>query len=467
MERLLGQRLVKDGVITEPQLEEALERQRHRGGRIGANLVALGHMTAEDLEALFKRHKVQPRTIEETGLEASFIADLMLKHILLVRSFNLVQLSQRLKLPVLILDEVVQLLRGERLVEVKGAPGFMRETYDFTMTGLGRKRGGELMELNRYVGPAPVTLEDYSVMVELQTVKNIAVEREHLKRAFSHLVINESLLNHLGLAANAGKASFLYGPPGNGKTTIAETLGKVLPGSVYIPYAVLVEGQVITVFDQVSHIPTAEETAQSADQRWVAVKRPVIITGGELSLKMLDLQFNPVARFFEAPLQMKANNGLFIVDDFGRQQIPPEDLLNRWIVPLERRLDFLSLHTGMKFPVPFDQLTIFATNIEPARLVDEAFLRRIRYKIKIDHPTVKEYEAIFRRVCEANGISFDDDVFECLMRDFYEKLGVKLNACHPRDLVDHIIDSAHYFNVPPRLTKEGIAEAWESYIVPI
>jgi predicted ATPase with chaperone activity len=269
----------------------------------------------------------------------------------------------------------------------------------------------------------------------------------------------------LGPAISSGKAIFIYGPPGNGKTTIAETMGGVLPGTVYMPYSIIVRGEIINIFDPVNHIPAEPEEGHSADRRWLLIRRPVIMAGGELSLRMLDLDFNDIAKFYEAPLQIKANNGLFIVDDFGRQQVEPHSLLNRWIVPLDRRTDFMTLHTGMKFDVPFDQLVIFSTNIEPKKLVDEAFLRRIRYKIKIDHPSAEEYEAIFRRVCEHNGMEFRKDVFDYLMDNYYKRLAIKLNACHPRDIIDHIIDDAHYYDHPPQLTKEGVDAAWKNYFV--
>jgi predicted ATPase with chaperone activity len=233
-----------------------------------------------------------------------------------------------------------------------------------------------------------------------------------------------------------------------------------------VPYSIIVGGQIISTYDSVTHIPVhAEGQDEAVDIRWTLVKRPVVMTGGELTLKMLDLDFNPISKFYEAPLQMKANNGLFIVDDFGRQQVDPQNLLNRWIVPLERRTDFLTLHTGMKFEVPFDQVVIFSTNIEPAKLVDEAFLRRIRYKIKVDHPTAQEYEKIFQKVCEYNGIEFKPEILELLFRNYYKRLGVELNACHPRDIIDQIIDNAHYYNHAPELTKESIEDAWENYFV--
>jgi len=334
------------------------------------------------------------------------------------------------------------------------------------MTGQGKNKATELLDICRYVGPAPVTLRDYTEMVESQTIKNIVVSEESVKEAFSNIIISENLLKRLGPAISSGKAMFIYGPPGNGKTTIAEIIGKVLPGTVYMPYSLIVGGQIICIFDPVSHIPTENgREEETVDQRWVLVRRPAIMTGGELTLKTLDLDFNPIAKYYEASLQMKANNGLFIVDDFGRQQVDPQHLLNRWIVPLERRTDFMTLHTGMKFNIPFDQLVIFSTNIEPKHLVDEAFLRRIRYKIKIDHPLEKEYKAIFKKVCESNGVLFRRDIYDYLMENYYKRLNVKLNACHPRDLIDHIIDDSHYYNQTAQLTKEGIDIAWENYFV--
>ncbi len=466
MTKQIGEKLMEEKVITKEQLEQALQRQRLSGGRVGRNLVELGFVTAEQLGEFFRTFPICPKTVEDTGLELSFISDLMLKHVLFMGEFTLGIISSAVKLPVAIMDAAVEELRREKMIEVKGATHFAKASYQFQITSQGKKRALELLDICAYVGPAPVTLNQYRSLVESQTIKHIVVNEESVKEAFSSLVITEDVMRRLGPAVSSGKAMFIYGPPGNGKTTIAEAIGRVLPGAVHIPYALIVGGQIIRIFDSVTHVALKnEEPVDSMDQRWILVKRPVIMTGGELTLRMLDLDFNAISKFYEAPLQMKANNGLFILDDFGRQQIDPHSLLNRWIVPLERRTDFMTLNTGMKFDIPFDQLVIFSTNIEPRRLVDEAFLRRIRYKIKIDHPSEQAFEAIFRMVCEANGIEYRKPVFSHLMEHYYRRLGVKLNACHPRDIIDHIIDDAHYYNHPPILTNEGIEVAWNNYFV--
>jgi predicted ATPase with chaperone activity len=462
----IGKRLLGAGIITEKELSHALERQQKHGGRLGQNLLALGVIDKETLEKFFEIHPPAPNTVEETGLSLSFIADLVMKHLLSLGEFKLADVADSVRLPISVVDSAIEFLRRDKLVEVKGGTGYATVTYTFKSTETGIKRGNELMELCRYAGPAPVTLDAYSNMVNLQTIKNIVISEESLKRAFSHLVLGEKLLKRLGPAISSGKALFFYGPAGNGKTAIAETIGKVMPDTIYIPYAITVGGQIISLFDPVNHIPVGpDKEVDQIDQRWLRIRRPVVMTGGELTLRMLDLDFNPIAKYYEASLQMKANNGVFIADDFGRQQIEPQRFLNRWIVPLDRRVDFMTLHTGMMFVIPFDMLVVFATNIDPKDLVDDAFLRRIRYKIKIDRPSVEEYEEIFKLVCQSNKIAFNHETFDYLLNNYYRKHDVSLNACHPRDIIDHIVDSARYYNHAPQMTRESVDMAWQNYFV--
>jgi len=461
---------VKEQLVTKMQLREAIKRQRLHGGRLGQNLVALGYISEDQLDSFFKRTPPAPVDVEGTGLDLQFIADLAMKHIISMGEFRLSDLSKSMGLSPAILDEAVALLRREKMVEVRGASQFTRSTFNFIATETGKKYGGELMEICRYAGPAPVVLEDYREMVEHQSIKNISVDDDVVHAAFSQVVISEDMLNRLGPAISSGAPMFVYGPAGNGKTTIAETIGQILPGTVYVPHALYVAGQIITVYDPVNHVtvgslPGEELDQETVDQRWVRVQRPIVITGGELSLRMLDLDFNTIAKFYEAPLQMKANNGLFVIDDFGRQQMDPQSLLNRWIINLDRQIDFMSMHTGMKFEIPFDQVVIFATNLEPKSLVDEAFLRRIRYKIRIDHPTEAQFQEIFQRVCQMNDVSFRPEVFEHLLQHWYRRNNLAFNACHPRDLVDHIIDMARFFKERPEMTRDAIDRACENYFV--
>jgi len=466
MNILFGERLIQKNRITEEQLQKALERQRLQGGRLGHNMVALGYVSEEDIDSFFRVHPEIPETVEDTGLDFSFIVDLVMKHALNMGEFTIPALGARIKLPNPLVDEAIERLRKNRMVSVIGADGLSKLSYRLTLTDVGIKRASDLLDVCRYSGPAPVPFDKYRSMVEIQTIKSILVDPESVKNAFSDIIVSERILSRLGPAISSGKELFLYGPSGNGKTTIAETIGSVLPGTIYMPYAVMAEGEIITIYDRSNHVSVEpEHGANAVDQRWVLVKRPVVMVGGEMNLKSLDIDFNPISKFYEAPLQMKANNGLFIVDDFGRQQVDPQTLLNRWIVPLERRIDFITFHTGMKIEVPFDQLVVFSTNLEPRHLVDEAFLRRIRYKINIDHPELSEYREIFQRVCDANGIAFDSEVFDYLIESFYHQKNVKLNSCHCRDLLESIIDDAHYLGVKPELTKKTISDAWESYFV--
>jgi predicted ATPase with chaperone activity len=277
----------------------------------------------------------------------------------------------------------------------------------------------------------------------------------------------------IGPAVNSGRSIFLYGPPGNGKTTISEAVGRVVLGQgMYIPYAVDIDGQVVRVFDSVNHEPIEDDLSTGTgsarnrpDPRWIRIKRPVIMVGGELTLESLDLVYDPVNKYYEAPFQMKANGGMFLIDDFGRQQVRPRDLLNRWIVPLEKRIDFLTLHTGRKLEVPFDVLIVFSTNLEPRDLVDEAFLRRIRHKIEITDPSYEEFRDIFLKVAKARGLTYDDRMLAYLLQEYYIKKNRSLRAVHPRDLIDQMRDISGYLGVPFEMTQDLIDRACDAYFV--
>src|SRR5262249_55693160 len=280
------------------------------------------------------------------------------------------------------------------------------------------------------------------------------------------------MYDKLGPAVNSGKALFLYGKPGNGKTVIAEGIGRALGSDMHIPYAIDVDGQTITMFDPVNHVRTSAHGSAGSvvslsghDRRWEQIRRPVVVVGGELTLEMLDLTFNPIAKFYEAPIQMKALGGVFVVDDFGRQRIPPRDLLNRWIVPLESRVDFLTLHTGRKFEIPFNVFIIFATNLKPESLADEAFLRRIPYKIRAKNPTVDEYTRIFEMNCRKRGLPFDAELIDYLQYKYYGPRRLQMRACHPRDLIEQVIDRCRYKQRAPELTHTLLDEACNTYFI--
>ncbi len=464
----IGSRLVEQGTITEKQLELALKRQKLHGGRLGANLRALGFLRDEELNSVFRRVPIPPRSFDETGVDYAQIEALILKHLCLMGEFMLAEVAERVKLPVFLVEQVLEALKKERMVEVTGASSYTSMAYRYRITDLGRGKGNRLLEISRYVGPAPVSLDAYTEMVELQTVKSVVVNEAQVKQAFSHLVLSESTVQRLGPAISSGQALFIYGPPGNGKSAIAEAIGNLLPDTIYLPYAVTVGDQIINIYDPVSHLEAKDDgTSEPFDQRWLKVHRPVVMTGGELTMRMLDLDFNPISKYYEAALQMKANNGLLIIDDFGRQQVDPHSILNRWIVPLDRRIDYMTLHTGMKFTIPFDMLLIFATNIEPQELVDEAFLRRIRYKIKIEHPSEEEFCIILKQVCGQSGIKFNADVCKFLIDELYRKRGIHLSACHPRDLMEHVVNYSRYYGKPPEMNKESVQFACENYFVTV
>jgi predicted ATPase with chaperone activity len=419
-----------------------------------------------------------PRTIEETELSVGFLADLVLKTLYFEGYIAGYEVADTIKLPFKnITDRILEFLKRERFIEVKGSSGgaYPEAAYEYAITNKGSERAREILERSQYAGPAPVNLSSYKLAMRKQALQNIAVGPDQVRMALSHMVLSEDVFSRIGPAVNSSRSMFLFGPPGNGKTTIAEAIGfMILQDEMYIPYAVEVNGQVIRVFDAVSHkVISSDAPSQSSmvadsprlDRRWLRIRRPVIIAGGELTLESLDLSWDNIRKYYEAPLQMKANGGMFLIDDFGRQQIRPRDLLNRWIVPLEKRFDYLTLQTGNVIEIPFDMLIIFATNLEPRDLVDEAFLRRIRHKIDIQDPTFDDYREIFRRVAQSKGLNYDGQMLNYLLQEYYVKPGRQLRSCHPRDILDQITDIARFQGMAPRLTKELIDQACLGYFV--
>lgn len=423
-----------------------------------------------------------PVTLSDCGLTLLQIGEMVLKQLYLGGQLVGVEMARQARLPYPIIDEALQFMKDEKCVEVMSGDALGRVSYRYALTDLGRIRARESFEQCRYVGPAPVPLEDYVKQSARQTVTGTVCSLEALRQAFSELIIRPNLLEELGPAVCSGKSIFIYGPPGNGKTMIAKGLGKFLNqfgGEIYVPYAILAENSIITIYDPTLHSATDNNDLHAAemgpggaaasqaerllvekppDLRWRRIKRPVVITGGELTLDMLDLRYNSASNFYQAPLHIKANGGVFLIDDFGRQIVSPRDLLNRWIIPLEERKDYLTLSTGRNFQVPFEQLTIFSTNLDPKALVDDAFLRRIRHKILIDSPDRDLYTEIFQMGCRQHRLQFNPDALDYLFRAYYDA-GRPTRSSDPRDLLEIVVSICRFRGLEPCLTEALMSEA--------
>jgi predicted ATPase with chaperone activity len=406
----------------------------------------------------------KPRKMPEVGVRQAILEDLALKTLYLSGPFSVLELSKLMRLSYEIATELFNRMRAELLCQVNG---MSNNIPNISITAQGRVRAMELLAHNHYTGAAPVSLSSYVDQVRKQSVRNVEVHPSDVARSFAHLVIDDKTLWQLGTSLNSGSSVFLYGPPGTGKTTIAETLSHVLAeDDVWVPHAIEIDGQIITVFDPVIHHREEAREPADHDERWVLCNRPAVLVGGELTIDMLDLQFNALTHFYVGPVQMKANNGVLIIDDFGRQRVRPEDLLNRWVVPLDRRIDFLTLAGGKKIEIPFEMLVVFASNMDPYELVDPAFLRRIQTKIKIGEVSDAQFFEIFRRVAAERGLVCDPGIVNDLIDVIRDTLNQELRSCYPRDIINQICWAAKYEGRRPHLDLAGVMKAVEAYFLP-
>ncbi len=410
-----------------------------------------------------------PQSPKEAGLPFSFICDLVLKILYFNGSMLGRDLARHACLPWVMVSDAIKFLSDEGYCGTTGIRGAVggdegfAEGLQYAISSGGRQRARELIEISQYAGPAPVPLEVYAAVARHQGRTTPMVTHQILRAALDHLVLPPSVLNRLGPALGSRQSIFLYGPPGNGKSTIAIACASLLGDPIFVPHAIYVKGEVIRIFDPVHHKPVPAELP-AHDTRWSFCTRPVVIAGGELTGRELELSFDPKVGFYEASLQLKANGGLFLVDDFGRQQLSPQDLLNRLIIPLEAGYDYLNIsRAGTTVQVPFTEILILSTNLRPKELVDDAFLRRIRYKVEVPNPGVVEYGRIFRRACESMGLPFDPEAVNYLLDEHYKKQNRALHGCEPRDILEHLVHAAAYFGVEPRLTPELLDHAVSAY----
>jgi len=415
-------------------------------------------LTRAEVEAM---GPLVPEELSETGVAEGFLRDLALKHVALLADPTTTAVAEQLHLPRTLTEALLQDLYREKLIEVRLQTTVGATRY--AMLDHGWDRMTRLLSFCGYTGPAPVSLADYTHMMRLQSIPSTAASIDTVRLAFHDLVLPDSLLQTLGCVINSRRSLFLTGLPGTGKTAVAERINNALPGAIWIPYSVEIDGQIIRIFDAHCHQPAhPEEVPAEYDRRWILIRRPLVVVGGELTLENTDLTWSEAAKFYEAPFQMKSNGGTLVIDDFGRQRVPPQDLLNRWIVPLERRVDYLALHTGKKIEVPFEQLVVFSTNLDENDLTDQAFLRRMGYRARVEPPTPAAYSAIFRRAAASRGIVCDQSSLDhILMKYRIERRQMK--GCEPRDLLDRSTDICMFEGESPKMTPAIIDTAWRNY----
>lgn len=468
----IGDLLVAARLVKPEDIDAALKRQLASGGRLGESLVALGVIKAETLDAFLNQVPPVPASLKETGIDGADLLNLLLK-IILVRGIETVSAcSEAIRLPRKVVTGLLDQAVASQLLQVLGSMGTTGlDDLRYAFTEKGRKWANEALGMSAYAGPAPVSLADYCDRILRQKVTNETISWPRIQSAFADLDITEAFIDQIGPAVRSGRATLLYGPAGNGKTSVAHRLGHVFSSVIYIPHAVMIEGQVMRVLDPNLHQPIADERPadqpadkpaiapaitlrrEDFDMRWVPCRRPFVVAGGELTLEMLDLRHEASANFYEAPLHIKASGGCLLIDDFGRQLVSPTALLNRWIVPLENRMDYLKLHTGKSFGLPFEALVIFSTNLEPADLMDPAFLRRIPYKLEVAGPSREAFRRIFEKISKGQGLVCSDEVFDYVLSEL-EMRGTELANYQPKFLIDQIVAACGFKETAPQFDRK-------------
>ena len=465
----LGDILVAKGLASVEDIKRALENQRQNGGRFGESIVALGILSHEEINKVLADAPQAPLTAAATGIDPALLLELAMKGMFTENLETASQIADALKLSSTIVSQLLNEAKERKFIEplaVASGSGAMAELR-LCLTRAGREFAADAMRRGQYFGPAPVSLKDYQQRILQQRVTNEVVTRQKLEEGFAGLVMTERFLSRLGPAINSGNAILIYGPAGNGKTTVAEIVGKIFENVIYVPYCVDLDGEIMKVYDPAVHrkVPDTGEQQGVAnvrrsrmDMRYVACHRPMVITGGELSIEMLDLKYNAIAKFYEAPLHVKALNGTFLIDDFGRQRAKPEDILNRWIVPLNSRVDYLTLHTGKSVTIPFDEIVIFSTNMHPDDLMDPAFQRRISYKLETVAPPEDLYRKIFDGMAKKVNLELTDDIYRQVL-DRVRQSQAPLAYFQPKFIIEQVLASCKFEGVRPCFTPDNVEDA--------